>query len=340
MECLTKSERQLRSLYSSMNEGICIHTMVYDKDGTAVDYLIDAVNPRYEEILGLRREDVEGRLASAGYKADTPPFLDSYEFTAKTGTPVHFETYFFPMEKYFSISVFSIEQGTFATVFDDITERKRSENSMEQANRKLELLSSITRHDIRNKVSIISGYLDIISEEDISPGIKVHLDNIASAASSIRAQIDFSEMYDGIGSSSPNWQVVSTIIGSLRPPPGIQLQENAGDVQIYADPMLGMVFSNLLDNTLKHARGARSIRVYSARDPSGIVLFWEDDGPGIPYEEKEKIFCRGYGGNTGMGLFLAREILGITGLEIRETGTPGVGARFEIHVPDNAYRIV
>jgi signal transduction histidine kinase len=65
----------------------------------------------------------------------------------------------------------------------------------------------------------------------------------------------------------------------------------------------------------------------------------EDDGNGILAEEKEMIFERGYGKNTGMGLFLAREILDITGITIRETGEPGKGARFEMTVPEGAYRL-
>lgn len=56
--------------------------------------------------------------------------------------------------------------------------------------------------------------------------------------------------------------------------------------------------------------------------------------------EKEKIFNQGYGKNTGLGLFLSREILALTGMTIRETGTPGKGARFEILVPIGAYRFI
>jgi signal transduction histidine kinase len=63
------------------------------------------------------------------------------------------------------------------------------------------------------------------------------------------------------------------------------------------------------------------------------VLYVEDDGSGIPASDKERIFQRGFGKHTGLGLFLVREILGITGITIRETGEPGKGAQFEITVP-------
>ena len=61
-------------------------------------------------------------------------------------------------------------------------------------------------------------------------------------------------------------------------------------------------------------------------------------GQGVPDEYKEAIFQRKYFQNTGFGLFLSRTILGITGMTIRETGTPGKGAVFEILVPPGAYR--
>jgi signal transduction histidine kinase len=72
--------------------------------------------------------------------------------------------------------------------------------------------------------------------------------------------------------------------------------------------------------------------------PGSLLLIYGDDGVGIPSEEKDKIFKRGYGKNTGYGLFLIREILSITGLSIQESGIPGEGARFEIHVPEGSYR--
>ncbi|MEI6842441.1 MAG: ATP-binding protein, partial [Methanomicrobiales archaeon] len=71
---------------------------------------------------------------------------------------------------------------------------------------------------------------------------------------------------------------------------------------------------------------------------AGLTITWEDDGTGVSAGEKEKIFERGFGKNTGFGLFLVREILDITSITIRETGEPGQGARFEITVPDGKYR--
>ncbi|HOL41847.1 MAG TPA: ATP-binding protein, partial [Methanospirillum sp.] len=74
--------------------------------------------------------------------------------------------------------------------------------------------------------------------------------------------------------------------------------------------------------------------------PHGLILVYEDNGVGIPEKDKKKICDHGFGKNTGFGLFLSREILSITGLSIHETGTEGKGARFEITIPKNLYRMV
>jgi len=81
-----------------------------------------------------------------------------------------------------------------------------------------------------------------------------------------------------------------------------------------------------------------TVSISTRKDGDRLVILVEDDGAGIADDEKERIFERGYGKNTGLGLFLAREILAITGISISETGVPGKGARFEITVPEGRWR--
>ena len=109
---------------------------------------------------------------------------------------------------------------------------------------------------------------------------------------------------------------------------------------MYADPMMERVFFNLLDNAVRHGGEVGTIRVLSAADDGRCTIVVEDDGGGIPAAEKEAIFERGVGKNTGYGLFLARAILDITGISIRETGDEGKGARFEIELPPGSWRLV
>jgi signal transduction histidine kinase len=70
------------------------------------------------------------------------------------------------------------------------------------------------------------------------------------------------------------------------------------------------------------------------------ILRLGDNGVAVPSENKLKIFERGFGNHTGLGLFLSRKIPGITGMAIAETGMPGWGACFEIRIPKGTYRFL
>jgi len=100
------------------------------------------------------------------------------------------------------------------------------------------------------------------------------------------------------------------------------------------------VFYNLVDNAIRYGETITMIKFYYLFSDRGFSLICEDDGVGVPADQKKNIFERGVGKNTGMGLFLTREILLITGNTIEENGKPGHGARFEIIIPYGAFRFV
>ncbi len=117
----------------------------------------------------------------------------------------------------------------------------------------------------------------------------------------------------------------------------VRLNDYTGGLEIYADPMFEKVLFNLVENSYRHG-GAKNITAKYEVNDNGCTLILEDDGSGIEEEIKDRIFNRGFGKNSGLGLFLAREILDITNIGIRETGIPGSGARFEILIPKEAFR--
>jgi len=103
-------------------------------------------------------------------------------------------------------------------------------------------------------------------------------------------------------------------------------------------PLLAKVFENLLDNSLRHGEHVRHIRVTYEMRGDALALMYRDDGAGIPAADKKRIFEKGFGKNTGLGLFLTREILAITGIGITETGLYGGGVQFELLVPAGAFK--
>ena len=72
----------------------------------------------------------------------------------------------------------------------------------------------------------------------------------------------------------------------------------------------------------------------------GSILTYADNGVGVTADDKKKLFVKGFGKHTGLGLFLSKEILSITGITITEKGKSGKGARFKITVPNGAWRLL
>ena len=229
-------------------------------------------------------------------------------------------------------------------IIDRNTELLASQQAFETANKKLNLLSSITRHDIFNQLTVLLGYLELAKEKISDPEVAGYVDSGMHAANTIQRQISFTKDYQDIGVQAPQWRNLTTCIMaiiSLRMVKGITLEVDLDNLEIYADPMIEKVFVNLIDNSLRHGEHVSHIRFsYSKPDDSTVLIVYEDDGTGIPASLKERIFEKGFGKHTGFGLFLSREILAITGLTIQEKGTEGRGARFEISVPEGKFRFV
>ena len=170
-----------------------------------------------------------------------------------------------------------------------------------------------------------------------------YLNKVYSAVDTIKRQILFTRDYKDLGEQSPEWYNVGKIVEEVCSPGSfgdLIFVNEVMNLEIYADPLFEKVIFNLLDNAVKHGEKITTIKFNSEETPDGMNLICEDDGVGIPEEFKEKIFKRQYYKNTGLGLFLSREILSITGISIKETGAPGKGARFEIIIPKNMYRFI
>jgi PAS domain S-box-containing protein len=136
-ELLRESERKHSLLFANMQEGLALHEIIYDADHKPIDYVITDVNPAFECITGLKKEAVIGQKASVLYKSGESSYLDIYARVAETGQSTAFETYFPPSKKHFFISACSPAKGQFATLFSDITERKRYEEDLQQGIHKL-----------------------------------------------------------------------------------------------------------------------------------------------------------------------------------------------------------
>jgi PAS domain S-box-containing protein len=225
----------------------------------------------------------------------------------------------------------------------EILERKRFEATLQLANRKLNMLSSITRHDILNQITAIVMYVSLAEEMVKDTALLEHLQKIEQSTQMIQKQIRFARDYQDIGLSAPQWQNVDITIRNAITGldlGAVRVEQDVGNLEIYADLLLERVFYTIVDNALRHGQKATKIRFSAQETREGLTIFCQDDGVGVPAWVKEGIFKREYYRNTGYGLFLAAEILGMTELSIVETGEPESGARFEIRVPKGSYRFI
>jgi len=314
-----------------------------------MDRKIRYTNPAVTKILGYSAEELAGtavtdyivpgqqaEIARAIAEPSENGVMDTGELeilgkggqrlTAITaGTPVHYHT-----------------EPAVLLVLTDITSRKYLEETILRANKQLNLLSSITRHDINNQLVALDGFVELLQIKTPDPETEYFLSRIAEASTRIAAIIRFTREYKEIGTHVAVWQDLRELVRSAAT--GVTLgrvtliNDLQAGTQMLADPLIVKVFFNLIDNALRHGGKITTIRFSFLENEGNGILLCEDDGVGVPREKKEKIFDPGFGENTGFGLALSREILGFTGITIREVGEPGKGARFEITVPKGSYR--
>lgn len=237
------------------------------------------------------------------------------------------------------------EAGQFVAlegVCRDVTGRQEVQATLQQMNRRMNLLASLTRHDILNQLTVLLGSLELAGTAENPTELSWFLGRSREAAWAIQRLTEFSRDYQEIGQATPVWVSVSGLVrraAAFFPEEGVTLGVPEDEWEIRADPLIEQVFYNLIENALRHGGTVGRMHFSVEELPEGgAVIVCEDDGAGVPVNEKERIFERGYGRNTGLGLYLSGEILATTGMTIAEVGRPGVGARFEIRVPPGSCR--
>ncbi len=336
-EALRESEERLRTILFSLQYGIIIidaHT----------HEILDA-NPKVLELIGGEKESVIGAVCHrfiCPAEIGRCPVMD-------LGLPVDSsERVLYTLKGEKVPIIKSVIKTTLAgkdvlvESFIDITDRKRVDEALRQANRQLTLLSGITRHDIKNQISILEGLITIIKKRQSDSTLDEYFAKISNSALRISSMIQFTKEFEEIGVNIPLWQDCRSLVDNAAKEiihTDILLKNDLPEgSEVFADPLIVKVFYNLIDNAVRYSGNTPIIRFFLEDQNSNHVLICEDKGDGVPEEEKEKIFERGFGKNTGLGLFLSREILTITGITICETGKPWSGARFEITIPDSMWR--
>jgi signal transduction histidine kinase len=233
-------------------------------------------------------------------------------------------------------------------VSTDISEQKWMQEIFNEAiakvvelNEKLQVVESLTRHDIRNKLSALNGRIFLLKKrlngnpEDLS-----HLKEMELVSRQILRIMEFEKYYMQVGSEElKNTDVeryfteAALLFSDLK---GAKLVNECHGLTVLADSLLRQLFYNLMDNTLKYGEKTSKIRIHYKEEGDQLKLIYEDDGVGIPAEVKKYLFQEGYGKGTGFGLYLIKRICEAYDWKIQETGKQGKGAQFTMTLPKNA----
>ena len=308
--------------------------------------LIDA-NNKAQVLIGRTRVEIQGmHITGLHPEKDREKYRMYFEQHAHDGGSVNEETIVDREGREIPViaSATCLDIGGRAClmeIFHDVSEMKNAQDALRFANKKLNMLAEITRHDIRNKLTVLGGYLELLQDPPTKNQYAMYLSKLRQTLLTIRENIEFTQLYENLGIAAPVWQNVHNVFFSTCAQidiKRIKVQSDLGGLEIYADPLLERVFFDMVENSLLYGTGASVIQLSSHETPEGMDIAIEDNGIGIPPQDKKTIFTKGFGKNTGLGLFLAQEILSITGITIQETGEYHHGARFELGIPRGKFR--
>ncbi len=117
----------------------------------------------------------------------------------------------------------------------------------------------------------------------------------------------------------------------------IEIDINCLELNVLANSLLYQLFFNIIDNSIKHGKTMSKLETYYKIEKNGdLKITYENNGVGIPYTEKQKIFKEVYSteGGTSYGLYLIKKLTEVYGWTIKETGEPDKGAKFTIVIPN------
>jgi len=349
-EELRTSEEKFHSLFNSMNEGVCLHEIVYDSSGQACDYRIQDVNPSYEHITGLKRAEVVARLATEVYGTSEAPYLATYAQVVSSGEPTVFETFFPPMHKYFLVSVAAHGPGRFTTVFSDITERKRTEDGLQKHSEKVQLFAYSVVHDLKNPALSTQGLARLLNEkfwDELPDRGRRICEQIERASAQIASLVEQINVFISVKETPLCIErvFVHEVFQALHEEFAPRLAARSLQWFLYdkipetilADRMsMIRIFRNFIDNSLKYGGESLSKIVigYQVEDDFH-TFFVADDGQGVKEKDSGHIFrlfkrqttAREIQG-TGMGLAIVKEMAARHGGEVWHKPAPGKGVIF------------
>jgi PAS domain S-box-containing protein len=360
---LRASEERYRSLFNGMTEGFALHEIVCNAKGEPVDYRFLDINPAFERLTGLPRLSVVGRLMSEVLPQEDPAWIDRYGRVALTGEPVHFDNYAPVLQRHYEVYAYRPAPRQFAVIFVDVTEQKRTEARLAEANRlKDEFLATLS-HELRTPLNAIIGWSDLLSKGQLNGDAAARAIEIIARNARVQAQLvsdvlDVSRIVSGklrlAVKAVDLAAVVRDALEVVQPAAdakgidlGADLDPAALQTTIAGDPdRLQQVLWNLLANAVKFTPAGGVIVLSLRRSRSHLEFAVQDTGTGIAPDFLPHVFERFRQADSspsrqhpglGIGLAIVRHLVELHGGTVRaESQGPGRGATFTVSLPVRA----
>jgi two-component system NtrC family sensor kinase len=130
---LIESEKKFRQLFENINEAFALHKIIKDDNEAVIDYEFIDVNPKFEELTGLKKENLIGKSVLEVLPGTEKYWIERYGKVATTGEPVEFSNFSQELNKFYHVKAYSPEKDYFAVTFSDITEKKLTELALEES---------------------------------------------------------------------------------------------------------------------------------------------------------------------------------------------------------------
>ncbi|MEM2099011.1 MAG: HAMP domain-containing sensor histidine kinase [Candidatus Bathyarchaeia archaeon] len=228
-----------------------------------------------------------------------------------------------------------------------IDERKKAEEKLKEtaqklaiANEKLRVSVNLSKHDVRNKLSVVTTYAFLLKKKySTHTDIVEALSKMEQAVKNSVDILEFAQIYAQLGGEELTYVDAGKAIDeavALFEKLSFKVVNECHGLSLFADSFLRQLFYNFIDNTRKYGKKTTIVRIsYEVTMQDTLLLIYEDDGIGIPEKDKHKLFAEGFSTSfsTGLGLFLIKKMIEIYGWKIHETGEAGKGAKFVITIP-------
>jgi len=341
-EALADSEAKYRALVENADDAIVL---------TDLRGMYIYRNSAYYRSLGFEKdEDTESDGFARVHPDDLPTVRETIPQLLKTGySTVEYRvkhrngSWIYRHSKSVLIRNRHSEPYAILAIIRDVTERKKTEEKLAQVNEKLRVVGKLTRHDVRNRLSVIRGNVYLLNKKfGTDPTATKCLSDINSAVILADRLFEFSRLYERIGAEeqtnidvSECFNEATELFTDMR---NITVSNECAGLTIVADSMLRQLFYNIIENSLRHGEKVTQIRLHHKKEDTAIKLIYEDDGIGVPAENKTKLFTEGFSTNdgTGLGLAIVKKMVQVYGWTITEEGTPGKGVKFVMTIPQTS----